>query len=444
MVEIECPGIVRVPREAHEVGIRIESGLEHAITRGGVAIPSVHVERQFCPACHGSGNDPLANVVGQVFGQAFGEFGCSVEISHQHLLHQHLPRLARPGRAPEPVGKPGLLLHPQQFAAAITVIAVAEGDQRRHCRFGIRLPRKDIAIRKLLSARSEPGLEPEQRREIADLISRPIVVRHWHPFAIGLDRRSLADRPFALALALMVLRATFPRIIGAFVIVPAGDHRIELVQPAQVGIAAIGRITRPVIGQGDDFMRREQHPPRLRLLGPGIGARAVLIEIIAEVQRAIEVAIRRSVCIGVEPAEADVRTGEHRHTELVGLADRQRFRATDIRMRSVGCGESVIIPAPRFEPLGPGLAAPVVIRTRSDRASSRDARKVERFADREFELGILRTHETGPQQYAISRRLAAGDAVAEPGATGLRGEGGTGHPQPEDAALEQRATVERG
>ena len=57
--------------------------------------------------------------------------------------------------------------------------------------------------------------------------------------------------------------------------------------------------------------------------------------------------------------------------------------------------------------------------------------------------GILRTHETGPQQYAIGRRFAAGDAVAEPRARDCAARGAPATP-PEDAALEQRAAVERG
>ena len=103
-------------------------------------------------------------------------------------------------------------------------------------------------------------------------------------------------------------------IVGDLVIVPDRNHRIELVQTLEIGIGTIGGEPLAVPGQGHRLVHRQQAIGQA-LLGAGIFAALVLIVIVAEVNREVEVPRLAGVAIGVEPAEAIVGAGKHRQLE---------------------------------------------------------------------------------------------------------------------------------
>ena len=149
--------------------------------------------------------------------------------------------------------------------------------------------------------------------------------------------------------------------------------------------------------------------------------------------------------IGVEPAEAHVRTREHRHAEARRRPHGQCPRAPFVGLRAVGRGKAVIIPFARFEPANLRLAAEIAIR-RGGHASFGDHAAVRvRFHHLPVERRILSCDKTRPQQDPVRPRLAAGDAMGE---TALGGQlGGKRRRQRacrEDAPFQDMTTVERG
>jgi len=57
-----------------------------------------------------------------------------------------------------------------------------------------------------------------------------------------------ARDPLAFARRIVVLRAAFPAVVGAFVIVHRCNHRQACVQCLEIGIDPIAGIAQPVIG----------------------------------------------------------------------------------------------------------------------------------------------------------------------------------------------------
>ncbi len=332
----------------------------------------------------------------------------------------------------------------QHFARRVEIVPLAESGQRAEHRLGTILSGQYIGEAELLGARGQPCLEPEQRCQIADVIGRPGLVRDRHPFAIGAHCRDLAHAPFALGLGLVVLRPALPTVVGAFVIVPAGDHRVDLMEATQVAIVAIAGEAQPVIGQRHGFAQRCDHASGNRLFGRRVIVRPVFVEIIAQMQRAVELVGFGGMRIGVEPAKADVRTAEHRHAEALGRALGQRLGAADIGHRAIGGDKAIEIPASGLEPFGEGFAAAIVGGAGHGIARSNNTRKVGGWADFPFQFRVRAGGETRPQQYPVARRLTASHAMRKPRTTKLRRQRRGDQPGAEDACFEQAATVQRG
>ena len=214
-------------------------------------------------------------------------------------------------------------------------------------------------------------------------------------------------------------------------------------QPLEVAIAAILGIAQPVIRQRHDLARR------IGLAHGEIGivvcARPVFVEIIAEMERAVELVRFRCMGIGVEPAEAHVRTREHRHAEARRRPNGQCPGASFVGLRSVGRSEAIIIPFARFEPGHLRLAAEIAVRRSRDASFGNHAAVRIGLHHSPAQLRILSGDKARPQQDPVRPRLAAGDAMGE---TALGGQlGGKRRRQRacrEDAPFQDMATVERG
>ena len=167
--------------------------------------------------------------------------------AHDDLLRANLPARA----APSPIGRTrrtaSFPVRAHQLSRRIAIIGPRQplelSRRRRGC------PSRFAELERACAARGEPGFGTEDRREIA----RPRNLASassddGHPFVIGpLDARlRSATSPSS---CMVVLRAMLPRVVGDFMIVPLRDHREQLVQALQVGIAAIAGIAQAIIGE---------------------------------------------------------------------------------------------------------------------------------------------------------------------------------------------------
>ncbi len=175
-------------------------------------------------------------------------------------------------------------------------------------------------------ARGDPRFGQEYRRQVPRLILAPARVGDGHPFAMRALGRRFARAPFALAF-IVIFGAAFPDVVRELMIVPLRDHREQLVQPLQIGIAAIGGIAQAVIGERDNLLRRLDIAAGQRVLQRRIVADLIFVQIIADVRDEVDVVPRRGMGIGVEPAERQVRAGEKRDREGAGRASGQRAGA---------------------------------------------------------------------------------------------------------------------
>ena len=409
-IEVEGPGVVAVTGQDQQVGPGLERGLHHPVARGGIAVPGVHVPGQAVLRCAGGNRDPLFQPVGRFGRHPLGQVLRHGEVAHDHLLDQHLPRLVRFGAGLEPLREPGFLRLAQQAAGRIAPGPVAEGGQRRIGLAGSGAI-EDLAEIERLVARQMAGFKPEQRGEIAHLVAGIVIVRNRQPFAIGLFRSGLAHRPVALV-RLVVFGPVLPGVVGGFVVVPDGDGRVELVQPLQVGVGTIGGKALAVLRQGHRLVHRQQ-PLGQSLLFARIDPALVFVEIVAEVQREVEVPRLAGVAIGVEPAEAIVGAGKHRDPEPGHLADRQGPGPPGDRGFARSGDEPVVIPLPRLQSARPGLGAAIVGRRCAAFALRCDPGELRILGHFPFELAVLPGGIAGPQQHPVRPGLAAGDAVGK-------------------------------
>ncbi|MCY1174257.1 hypothetical protein D9M73_144510 [compost metagenome] len=206
--QIIGPGIVAVARQYDEVGSLRLRALQEARARGGVAAPIVVIERQakfgrrnarqniVFGARRSIGGDPAQRIL--------RHHGCA----HDRAEADDLPALALADRLRERVVEPAFLLRAHHRHRRVQPRAVAEGLQRRD-RIGRLEQACDIG---LLGAREQARFGAEQRGKRADLIGLPRLVRHRHPFAIGLDRGGAAGIPIAFV-GLVVFGTAFPAVV---------------------------------------------------------------------------------------------------------------------------------------------------------------------------------------------------------------------------------------
>jgi hypothetical protein len=218
------------------------------------------------------------------------------------------------------------------------------------------------------------------------------------------------------------------------------------VQPLQVRIGTIARVTQPVIGERDDLGLGEDQTAGNGLLQRGISAARVFVDVIAEVDHQVDVLSRGGMAIGVEVAERQVRAAEHAELELAHGPVGQRARAASRRGLPGRVEEAVEVPAARGEPAGDRLDAPVAFGRgfgfagRDDCAELRVARHLPAQAGACAGFGEV----ARPQHDPVRARLAAGHIVGE----ATQGEnlrpGGQGqHARAERGALEQQSAIDQ-
>ena len=211
----------------------------------------------------------------------------------------------------------------------------------------------------------------------------------------------------------MVLCTADPSVVGELVVVPAGDHRIGLVQALQVGIEAVAGVAQPIVGERYGLVRRVERARGMRLGRIRVDAGRVLVEIVTHMHHQVEVAALAGVRVGVEPAEAEVGAGEETDAEARHLALRERARAADRAHRAIGGDEAVEVPAPGREALHHDARGVVAVRVRVGFAAGDDTRehRVGRDLDAQARAGLRGVAR--PQQHAARPRLAARHAVRE-------------------------------
>ncbi len=324
------------------------------------------------------------------------------------------------GGGGEAIGQPGILRRAQQLAFRVGPCAIAEGAKRSHRRLRITFARQHLFKTELLLAPLQPGVEPEQSCQIADLIGGIGRVRHRHPFTVGLLGRRLAHLPVTFGLRLVVLRAVHVTVVRAFVVVPHRDHRQHLMQALAIGIGAVGGVTQAVIGQRDDFGLWGQHALGHALPRIGVIVGAIFVDVVAQMHREIGVVRLGRVAIGIEPAEPEVGTREHRQPELCGGVHRQGAGAARGRGRAARRDEAVKIPAVRRKAGGDPLGAPVALRAGGYAAFSDGLGEILALAHLPGQRGIRLGDIARPQQHTAGRRLPAGDIVGEAAAKAAR------------------------
>ena len=216
------------------------------------------------------------------------------------------------------------------------MFGVAKGIKGAGCQRNVTPRRIQTAIDLLIptdDARIE-HMQRQQRTEVkraVDLQQIGLVgCTDRHPLMVSLTGGGLSGGPRPLRGRIVIFGTAGPAIVGKFVIVPDGDHRHPGVQCLGVRIGFVGRMARPVIGEGDAFVGRSRHAP-----GNGGGRRRkdailVFINIVAQMQRKLR-ARRDCRAIGIEIAGRIITAGKHRQLDFVDDPDRQRAGATDGR-----------------------------------------------------------------------------------------------------------------
>ena len=211
----------------------------------------------------------------------------------------------------------------------------------------------------------------------------------------------------------MVLCTADPGVVGELVVIPACDHRVRLVQALQVGVEAVAGVAQPVVGERNDLVRGLQQASGQDISGVGVGADRVFVEIVADMHHEFEVAALAGVRVGVEPAEAEVRTGEEADAEAADIPLGQGARAADRADRAIGGDESVKEPAAGREAFDDDARRVVTLRIGKGVAASDDARehRIGRHLDPQPCAGVRCVSR--PEQHAACARLTARDAVGE-------------------------------
>ncbi len=205
--------------------------------RPRIAVPGVGVEWQSCP--------PLGCKLAGIFDRAAAvRRARSIRVGQDAKSHQvrdvgardrdgiadQAPRLSGRDRLRQAAGQIGFALGRDHSPPRCAQHVAAE--------FGDRLGIPDLVhhrrIIDLLGPRRVAGFQRGQRRQIAEAVTapelrlcaarlvQPFRLAHRHPFKIGLHRGGSPCVPSPFPIGLMVLRTAGPRVVGAFMIVPAG------------------------------------------------------------------------------------------------------------------------------------------------------------------------------------------------------------------------------
>ncbi len=343
--------------------------------RRGIAVPAIHVERQAGARRDLRRLDAAPDGIGLVGTEPAPRFGRGEQAAHHDLLRANLPARAALHRLRQSVEQPSFLIGAHQLARRVAVIAFGELLQRRR---GIGLAFQYLAQLKGAVAGGDARFGQEDRREIAGLIMAPPRFGDGHPFAIGAFGGGFADAPVTLAFT-VIFGAALPHIVRELMIVPLRDHREQRMEALEIGVGAIGGVAEPIVGEADHLVRRLDVAAGQRILQRGIFADPIFVEIVADVRHEVDVAARRGVGIGVEPAEGQVRAGEERDGEGARRSGGKRARAAGDRLSPVGRDEAVEIPAAGFEPVDGDFRGVIALALRGDAAARRDAREVGAF-----------------------------------------------------------------
>ena len=225
----------------------------------------------------------------------------------------------------------------------------------------------------------------------------------------------------------MVLGAILVAVVGAFVVVPDHDHRVLLVHRLQVRVALVLGVALAVILQGHHFVGRHRVP----VGHVAVLADAVFIQVVAQVQHEIQIAVLGQGLVDGKVAVGNIGAGDHREPGPVHVAVRRRQGAGPADGRTlVRHAEPVVIPAPRFQPGGVLFDAEIVLgvglgleaRHRIQQRRVPGHRDGHRYRARRF----LPRGNAGPQHHPVGERITGRHPVGKvhPRNPGLRGRRG--------------------
>ena len=247
------------------------------------------------------------------------------------------------------------------------------------------------------------------------------------PLQVGLHGGVAASDEVALLVCLVVLRAVGPVIVGDLVVIPGDDPRARSVRGLQVRVGVVLSIALAVVGQGDDLVGRLVQADGAGLTG--VLAARVLVDVVADVQRVVDVAAVRHIAVGAEEAGLPVGAAKQREAQFgdvgalgrcgAGLADRGGLALAG----AVDGGEAVEVAGVGLQAAGLYLHGHVAGRLRLRGAGGDDLGELFVAGDFPLHVGGLALAVTrvvvfvgghaGPQQHAIRVGVTGGNAMLE-------------------------------
>ena len=233
----------------------------------------------------------------------------------------------RAGRVAEAFGQPRALLVAEERS-----VGVVEG--------------LGAVVAGLAVPTDEAGVEEDQLGGVADGDGPPrldrssaVAAAHGQPLLPGPNRRCHPIGPWTVGRRIVALRPVAPRVVTEVVVVPDGHHRMTEVQRLGIGIGThLGQAPSVVV---------ERHRLVGRLVSPVSVRTSLLVDVVAEVQDEIDLAL------GQRPVHAERRFGEVRTTdraeaEPIDGTERQGPRPPDRRVHA-RCREAVPVARGRLE-----------------------------------------------------------------------------------------------
>ena len=172
-------------------------------------------------------------------------------------------------------------------------------------------------------------VEGNEITEVERAVSLLAIAAAWfangHPLIVGLEggRNAIAPCPFGAFR--VILSAIFVGIIRGLMVVPDGNERgggaggLEGVLPMVLSIAGA------VVRESQEFaIGLESNRGGLRF-GCGISARAVFVNVVADMDESIEIAFAGDFVIGVEWIRSDIRAAEQSEAHGTHRPVRQGF-----------------------------------------------------------------------------------------------------------------------
>ncbi len=372
----------------HVVDALVDEVVVEAVPLSDVPVPLVGVEGVGRPGLEEQGE------VGQVDTDdvlGVGQ-GPHVEGRQHHLLAHEAPsHRARLGRG-ELVEPEGALLGGDELSVGIPDLLLDEGHPDR----------PDLLVTSVQASVEHDQIDevpvPERSVDAAGLVDSD-----RHPLLVGLLRPGLPLGPVALLARRVVPRPVAPRVVGRFVVIPGGDEREQLVDPARVDVELVLAVALAVVGQGHD-LRGGIVGAVLRETGR---AGPALVEVVAQVDDGIEIVPAGQGGVGVEEAVLVVGAADDTEAQALDDPDRRRLGAPGDRAGPLG-GEAVEVPLPCLEATHVDLhgVVPLGPRRRSAPCDDIGEGNVARHHPADFHRTAVVGRDARPQQHAVGERVS--------------------------------------